>query len=349
VSNADVNLTASGGQITPVSLKTGPDGVYTATFAADQPGNYTISAVVTADGYVTTDHSVNVVVSQATDPLMLICPGAICLGIILIVLIILLLRWLRSDLKVAPKKTKVPADGTSKVPVRVQFVNGFGMPKKMGRDTEVDFEYTAGSIKSAVIPSGKEYIDAELTSAKEFGPVTVTAKANGKRASAIVDFVLENGTLDVAVEPAEISADGKSSAAITVRIKDVKGSVVAPLGEKAVDLKTTLGTIQSQVMFPARAQSASASLTSGEVSGTAVVTATIEGMQGEGRVVFKGLPKRFCMHCGTGMSLEAAECPKCGLTPPSGVDTKQCPTCGTVVPEAAKFCYQCGAAQPGKT
>jgi RNA polymerase subunit RPABC4/transcription elongation factor Spt4 len=55
---------------------------------------------------------------------------------------------------------------------------------------------------------------------------------------------------------------------------------------------------------------------------------------------------RFCMHCGASMSIDAAKCPKCGLTPQSGVDTKQCSNCGTVIPESAKFCYNCGGAQP---
>jgi RNA polymerase subunit RPABC4/transcription elongation factor Spt4 len=348
LSNADVNITSSAGKITPVSVKTGPDGVYMAKFTADQPGNYTITTVVTADGYVSATKSIDVTVNQSTDLMMLICPGAICLGILLIVLLIVLLRWLKSDLKILPKKTKIPADGTSKTPVRVQFVNGFGMAKKMGRDAEVELESTAGSIKGVVIPAGKEYADAELTSAREFGPVTITAKSGDRRANARVDFTLENSTLDVAIQPGEIPADGKSSASVTVKVKDGQGNVVAPLDEKAVELKTTLGTVQSPVKIPARAQSASTSLTSGEVSGLAVVTASTDGLRGEGKVALKGMAKRFCMHCGTGMSLEAAQCPKCGQTPPSGVDTKQCPTCGTVIPEAAKFCYSCGARQPDK-
>jgi 5-hydroxyisourate hydrolase-like protein (transthyretin family)/RNA polymerase subunit RPABC4/transcription elongation factor Spt4 len=348
VSNAAVNLTATGGAITPVSVKTGPDGVYTARFTAGQPGNYTLTAVVTADGYVSAAKSAEIQISKADDPLMLIVIGAVILIIVLIVLLFLLLRWLKSDLKVVPKKTKIPADGTSKVPIRVQFVNGFGMAKKMGRDAEVEIETTAGTIRSVVVPSGKEYADAELTSAKEFGPVEITAKANGKRATARVEFTLENGALNVSIQPSEIPADGRSSAGVTVMIKDGQGNVVAPLQDTMVDLKTTLGTLPGQVKLPARAPSTSISLVSGEVSGTAVVTATTEGMRGEGTVLLKGLPKRFCMHCGTAMSMEAAQCPTCGLTPPSGVDVKQCPTCGTVIPEVAKFCYQCGARQQQK-
>lgn len=59
-------------------------------------------------------------------------------------------------------------------------------------------------------------------------------------------------------------------------------------------------------------------------------------------------PARFCMHCGSPMPGEASSCPRCGLTPPSGVDTKQCASCGTVLPEAAKYCHRCGVAQEKK-
>jgi hypothetical protein len=348
VSNAAVNLTSTGGQVTPVSVKTGADGVYTAKFVAGQPGSYTLTATVTADGYVSAAKSSDVSVSKSADLLWLALPGAIVLGILLIILLFLLPRWLKTDLKIEPKKTKLPADGTSKVPVRVRLVNGFGRAKKTGRDTDVELEATAGAIKGVVIPAGKEYVDAELTSAKEFGPVEITAKANGKRTIARVDFALENGRLEVAIEPSEVPADGKSSASVTVRIKDGRGNVMAPLQEKTIDLKTTLGTIPGQVKIPPKAPSVSVSLISGEVSGTAVVTAAMEGMRGEGTVTLKGLPKRFCMHCGTAMSMESAQCPKCEMTPPSGVDTRQCPTCGTVIPEVAKFCYNCGARQPSK-
>jgi ribosomal protein L40E len=59
-------------------------------------------------------------------------------------------------------------------------------------------------------------------------------------------------------------------------------------------------------------------------------------------------PARFCMHCGSSIPGEASRCPRCGLSPPSGVDTKQCASCGTVLPEAARFCFSCGIAQEKK-
>jgi len=274
--------------------------------------------------------------------------GCLAVGLIIafIILIVLVYLWLKSSLQVLPKKTRIPADGVSKVPVRVQFVNGLGMAKKMSRDTDVDFETTAGTIKSAAVPQGKDYVDSELTSSKEFGPVVVTARAKGKTASAKIDFVLEQGSLEVTVKPEAVPADGVSSATVTVKIKDDKGTYVAPLEDKTINLKSTLGTIAPTLNLPARAQSASTSITSGAVSGTAVIVATIGNMHGEGKVEFKGMPKRFCMHCGAPMSLEASQCPKCSQTPPSGTDVKECPSCSTVIPEAAKYCYHCGARQP---
>jgi ribosomal protein L32 len=45
------------------------------------------------------------------------------------------------------------------------------------------------------------------------------------------------------------------------------------------------------------------------------------------------------------MSLEDQVCPKCGRSPPSGVDVKECPNCGEVIPIVAHFCSECGAGQ----
>jgi len=56
--------------------------------------------------------------------------------------------------------------------------------------------------------------------------------------------------------------------------------------------------------------------------------------------------KRYCMHCGAVMPADAVVCPRCGLMPPSGADTKVCPNCGSVIPITAKYCSECGAMQP---
>ncbi|HEY3274852.1 MAG TPA: zinc ribbon domain-containing protein, partial [Methanocella sp.] len=134
-------------------------------------------------------------------------------------------------------------------------------------------------------------------------------------------------------------------ATVLIKVKNGKGAYVTPLEDMVIEFKSTLGDIIGTVQMASGAQSASTTIISGEMTGTAVVTASLGGLQGEGRIEFKGLPKRFCMHCGAAMTMEASSCPSCGLTPPSGVDTKQCPTCGTVIPEQAQFCNKCGAMQ----
>ncbi|HTX44097.1 MAG TPA: PKD domain-containing protein [Methanocella sp.] len=266
--------------------------------------------------------------------------------VILLALVVFLYLWLKSTLRIAPKVTKIPADGKAVVPVKVMFVNGLGMVKKQRSDVEVEITSTAGKIQNVIIPTGRDFVEAPLTSSEEFGPVAITARAKGKTARAEVRFAYDKAVIDLAVSPDSIPADSKSSANVTIKIKDSSGKFIVPLEEMTVDLKSTLGAIKTPVKLLPRAQSATASITSGEVSGTAVISAVMGDLRGEGKINFQGIPKRFCMHCGTPMEMEAPSCPKCGLTPPSGVDAKQCSTCDTVIPEPAKFCYKCGARQP---
>jgi ribosomal protein L40E len=271
---------------------------------------------------------------------------AMAIILLLLILIVVAFLWFKKSMRLELKKTSAPADGKSTIPVRVSFVNGFGMLRRARSDTEVTLESTAGSIQNVVLHNGRDFVDATLTTSREFGPVTVTASAMGKTARSAVNFVYDKAVIDLAITPDSIPADGKSSSNIVIRIKDGSGNFIAPIEERSIDLKSTLGSVASPVKIPAKVQSVSSSITSGDVSGTAVITATCGDLRGEGRLTFEGMAKRFCMHCGSSMTMEASQCPKCELTPPSGVDTKQCPTCGTVVPESAMFCYQCGARQP---
>jgi ribosomal protein L40E len=271
---------------------------------------------------------------------------AIAIVLLLIILIVVAFLWLKKNLRLELKKTSAPADGKSTIPVRVSFVNGFGIGSRARSDTDVTFESTAGSIQNTVLRNGRDFVDATLTTSREFGPVTVTASAGGKTAKSTVNFVYDKAVIDLAITPDSIPADGKSSSNIDIRIKDGSGNYIAPLEERSIDLKSTLGSVASPLKMAPKAQSVSSSIKSGDVSGIAVITAASGDLRGEARLTFEGTAKRFCMHCGSSMSMEASQCPKCELTPPSGVDTKQCPTCGTVIPESAMFCYQCGAKQP---
>lgn len=144
----------------------------------------------------------------------------------------------------------------------------------------------------------------------------------------------------------EIPADGNSTATIILKVRDRNGMFLTYLDEKIIGLKTTLGTVPAVVKIEPRAPYGTATIISGNQKGTALVRASTGSVAGEGKVQFRELGKRYCMHCGVQMAMEAPFCPKCGKIPPSGVDTKQCSTCNAVLPQPATFCDKCGARQP---
>jgi ribosomal protein L40E len=264
---------------------------------------------------------------------------------ILLFLVILVLLWRWRRLKIAPAGPTVPCDGKTPLPIRVMLVNGFGLKRKPRTNMDVDMEATSGSIQNVVLPISKDSVEAVLVPSREFGPVTVTAKAGKKKARAAVSFVCDGGSLDISASPETIPASSDASANVRIRVRDRNGNYVAPLQDMMVGLTSTLGSIAGSVKIPARSTEAYTVIKAGDKSGTAVIRASGGLLTGEGRVNFQGTARRFCMHCGATMTMEAAKCPKCGQVPPSGVDVKQCPTCGTVIPATAMYCHSCGVAQ----
>jgi hypothetical protein len=277
-------------------------------------------------------------------------PLELIAGVLLLILIIaavLIYLWTRSKFVLKPKAKEIPADGRSATPIRVQFVNGFGSTKKQRSDREIHIEATAGTIQDVVIPAGKEYADATLTASKECGLVLVTATTEDKAKSTTeVRFTGDEAGIEVGITPAEIPADGNSTAMIILKVKDRNGMYLTYLDEKVIGLTTTLGTVPPVVKIEPKAPYGTAAITSGNQKGTALVRARTGSIAGEGKVQFKELGKRYCMHCGVQMGMEVPSCPNCGKIPPSGVDTKQCSTCNTVLPQPAIFCDKCGARQP---
>ncbi len=278
--------------------------------------------------------------------LMIVAVIAIALLLAAFVLAILAFLWTRRKLVVTAMVAGAPGDGQSVIPVRAKFTNGLGMARRMKDDTPVEMSATAGIVNNAVIVKGSEFAEAALKTSKEFGAVTVTARSGNKSATVKVRFTCDNAKLGLALVPDTLPADGSSTATVIVRVMDVNGNAIAPMEDLAVDLKATLGSIAGKVVIPARAIEASVPFTAGTAPGNAIISATAGALKGEATLVVHEKPGRYCMHCGTPMKLEEPSCPKCGLTPPSGVDTKQCPACGTVIPEAAKFCHKCGLVQP---
>jgi len=362
ISDAFIILDSTSEGLSEVGGNTDSDGKFTTTFAGSTDGDVTINAIVQKDDYGDGSGIVKLTITPqtgtatATAIVTPVPPGddksEIPFGLIIAALLILILAiigiflWTREKMQLTPKQTSIPCDGESTLPINVKFVNTFGKEKTQKKERDVEMKTTSGSIQNMVIPAGKESAEAILTSSNECGPVTVTGKAGNQVATVDVDFVSENVGIEIDISPASIPADGTSTSTATIKVKDEKGSYVSFSEERNVELTTTLGTITSPVTIPPKSLAATAIITSGQVSGTAVITASSDQFKGEGKIEFAELQKRYCMHCGSPMALEAASCPKCEKTPPSGVDTKLCASCNAVLPQTAKFCDKCGAKQP---
>jgi len=126
----------------------------------------------------------------------------------------------------------------------------------------------------------------------------------------------------------------------------VDGNPVATEVDRDVALIATEGRIAGAVVIPKGKSSVKTALTSSTTIGTVAVSASSRDLRGARVEVAFREKKRYCMHCGQRMLLEARVCPSCGNAPPSGVDVKACKNCGSVIPIVAKFCSECGASQP---
>jgi PKD repeat protein/ribosomal protein L40E len=351
VPNASVTLNSTAeGTVSPLTNTTDHTGTVLFRFHGVTEGNATITALAESPVYIGSVQKLTIRVTPAATGTDLLVPLEAIVALVLILVIValvLLYLWTRSRFILKPKVKEVPADGRSSIPIRVQFANGFGRLKKQHSDREIHLEATAGRIQDVVIPAGREYVDATLTASKECGLVLVTATTEDKaKATAEVRFTGDEAAIDVEITPAEIPADGTSTATIILRVRDRNGTYLTYLDEKVIGLTTTLGTVPATVRVEPRAASGTAMIVSGDKTGTALVRARTGSVAGEARVQFKELGKRYCMHCGVQMEMEAPSCPNCGRIPPSGVDTKQCSTCNAVLPQPAVFCDKCGARQP---
>ncbi len=309
------------------------------------------SVMVTVNGGATTP--VKVILIPLSHPPGVETASSLPVSWIVLVAILLVLilagagvfLWTRNNLQVLPKDKSLPGDGKSTLPIKVQFVNGFGKLKTQGSDREVQMEATSGKIDKAVVPAGKSSAEVQLASSNECGPVTVTARSDGQEVKVPIEFAANEVGLDLEIDKAEIPADGKSQSTVSIMVKCAEGVHIMSQTERTIILETTHGEITSPVKIPPRTLVGTATLTAGDRSGTATVTATSGQLKGEAKIIFAETEKRHCMWCGTPMEMEVDKCPKCGKIPPSGVDTMQCGACNSVLPLSAKFCDKCGAKQ----
>lgn len=264
---------------------------------------------------------------------------------VLILLIVFILLWTRSVLKIIPKTMTAPCDGESTIDIKVELTNVFGFPRRQKVQEEIELRTTAGSIEDAVVYAFSAAAHVPLRTSRECGPVKVTALWRKKEVSADLEFTCDNPSLILESTPQEIPADGKSTARVTIKTLNVNGDAITFLNERQVNLSTTMGTIPGEVTIPARAPEGSVIITAPPETGVAEIHAEGDGMEGVGTIRFVEPFKTYCMCCGCLKRENEKICPDCGKLPVSGVDTKLCPACDQVLPETAEYCNRCGRKQ----
>ncbi len=343
LSDARVTLIPdTNGTVSPSSGQTDSGGLFTATFTGFGGAAHSVKADVKKNGYAQGSGEVSIAVSTANNISFMI----LILFLIIIIGSAFQEFWIKGRLQLIPLKTTVPCDGTSTIPVKLQFVDPIGKPRIQLKDRQVKVSTTSGTVMNIVVPKGKESAEAVLPSSHVCGLVTLTARSGIQKAIAKVNFSGNMAELVLEVSPKMIPADGLSISSVVIKVKDDKGNFITSLGEWVVEMTTTLGTVSSPVIIPPGILSGIAILTSEKKAGTATVNATMGALHCEKKVVFEVLPERFCMNCGDPLSREIETCPNCKKTAPQDTEIKECNSCQTVIPSKASFCDRCGAKQP---
>ncbi len=185
---------------------------------------------------------------------------------------------------------------------------------------------------------------------------------------------------DIGIEPKEIPADGRTTSIITIGLLDEAKKPIEAKEEIMVTMSATGGVLVSasevrkdkatgELMITESVRKAiegllsrrekaamQVSIMKGEKGAEAAIVSSLEVGKVSLNVSSPGMrrrtvemrfteKRRYCMHCGAQISTRDRSCPKCSLSPPSGVDVMICPNCSSVLPSVAKFCADCGARQ----
>ena len=204
--------------------------------------------------------------------------------------------------------TSLPADGNSSSTITATIADSSGNPVHTG--TEVNFSTTLGrfpngstSFKTTTpppfgpdgrpdpsgSPTGK--VSVSLTTGTTSGSAKVIVNSKGVSQTIYITFLGNTAAITLAADPPSIAADGASSSKITATLTDSLGNPVNP--GTSVTFSTTLGEFSNQTKTIEASTIddtgvVSVSLTSGTTAGTAIVTATSDGVTQKVSVVFTG-------------------------------------------------------------
>jgi uncharacterized membrane protein len=150
----------------------------------------------------------------------------------------------------------------------------------------------------------------------------------------------------ITAEPTSIPANGSTRSVISMQLLDKKGKPIAAPSDTQIQITAAKGTLEnSTITIPKGKNSEKTAIISSNETGQVPVSANAQGLKSITITLNFTERIRYCMHCGTMMSIEDKTCKNCGKAPPAGADTKTCQNCESVIPIVAKFCSECGAGQ----
>ena len=152
--------------------------------------------------------------------------------------------------------------------------------------------------------------------------------------------------IKVTAEPVNLVANGEEKSVITLQLLDKNGEPMSAPTDTTVKVTAAKGKLEPSIITIPKGKDAEKTiLISSTEAGPVPVSADAEGLKSI-TITLNFTPRtRYCMHCGTQMSIKDKACRNCGKAPPAGADTKTCANCEAVIPVIAKFCSECGAGQ----
>ncbi len=131
-----------------------------------------------------------------------------------------------ASLGLTASPSSIPADGESESSIVAVVADAFGNPVADG--TLVAFGTSMGSMSPASVPTQGGQAQSVLTSGTQAGIALVSATAGGASGSVEVAFEAgAAGQISVVANPAEMIADGVSTALVTATVTDSFGNLVA--------------------------------------------------------------------------------------------------------------------------
>lgn len=175
---------------------------------------------------------------------------------------------------------EITADGESTSTITVQARDSLGNNIDTGGD-DVIIESDAGTLLGSVVDHGDGTYTQQLQSSTAVDIATVSGTINGFDIddSSTVSFVAGDanaGGSTVSAADSQLPADGVSSTAITVQVRDAQGNPVAEAGVN-VTLSTTLGSLADEAGVTDGDGQFQTALTSSTVADTAIISGTLAG------------------------------------------------------------------------